>query len=241
VLLWAFDVQEALGLFLRWIDGLGWAGIPLFFCLHTLAIVVLFPGILFPLGAGFLFGPIWGTVISTLGKTAGAAVAFVIARYVLDESPAAAVGVAAPRRAQRIAEFKQRHPKLRLLDRHLPEGGWRMVALIRLVPVIPFKLSNYFFGWSRFRRRDYLLGTLLGCIPYSFTNAWLGSLAADLSTLTTDPVPRGPLEWALTGAGLGLALVAALLITRRARGILAATHSEDSLVEPAVHTVPPKR
>ncbi|REJ85373.1 MAG: TVP38/TMEM64 family protein [Acidobacteria bacterium] len=242
VVLWALDVQGALATFLRWLADLGWASLPLFFVLHVAAVVLLIPGIAFPLGAGFLYGPVAGTVISAAGKTLGAVIAFFIARYLLDdretepagpaagatEEPSPSATSAADDRAdrararrRRIAEFKRRHPKLLLLDRHLPEGGWRVVMLIRLVPVIPFKLSNYFFGWSRFRRRDFVLGTALGTLPYSFTNAWLGALAADLSALTSDPLPRGPAEWALYGFGLLLALLAAALITRRARRILA--------------------
>ena len=208
--LWWFDAQSQIRTFLDWLRAVGWRGIPLFLFLHALAIVFLFPGILFPLGAGFLFGPVGGTLLSTVGKTLGSVGAFFVARHLLDGEVA----------RERRQAFQQRHPNLALLERKLPESGWRMVALIRMVPVIPYKVSNYFFGWSSFRFRDFLVGTFIGSIPYSFTNAWLGSLAADLSGLTARTVPDSVGDWILYVGASVLAIAAAVAITRRARQIL---------------------
>ncbi|HVS13346.1 MAG TPA: VTT domain-containing protein [Thermoanaerobaculia bacterium] len=189
------------------VDSLGWAGPPLFVLLHAVAVVVLLPGVLFPVAAGFLFGWALGSALSVAGKVVGAVLAFQLAR--------AAKGRVEPERARRALA---RYPLLQRIDQGLSAQGWRLVALIRMIPVIPFKLSNYLFGWTRFSLRDYLLGTLLGVIPYSVVNAYLGSLAAELGAATTRAGVGGP-SWVWAAVGLA-ATVAALLVTRRALHIL---------------------
>jgi len=66
--------------------------------------------------------------------------------------------------------------------------------LSRLVPFFPFKLSNYFFGLTRFSLRGLVFGTLVGIIPFSVHNVYLGAIAADLATLGTRTAHRTPLE-----------------------------------------------
>ena len=210
LILLLFDVDDAVSPLLERVDTLGWAAPPLFILLHAVAIVGLLPGVLFPLGAGFLFGALPGTLYSVAGKILGSAIAFLLARYVLSQKNL-------PERARR---FGRRHPKLRQLEKRLPEGGWRNVLLIRLVPVIPFKISNYFFGWTRFSLRDFLVGTFLGAIPFSWINAYLGSVGADFASLGSRATPRSTIEWTLFLGGATLAVAAAIAIALIAVRIL---------------------
>ena len=190
-------------------ESLGAWAPPLFVLLHAAAVVTLVPGILFPLGAGFLFGWGPGTVLSVAGKLLGSAAAFLIARHLLQAS--------FPEWSRR---FRDGHPTFGRLLLELPRGGWKTVLEIRLVPVIPFKLSSYLFGWTHFTFRDYLVGTAIASVPYSLINAYLGSLAADLTQLDQRPSPRTPFEWTLYVGGSLLALIALLLLVRRGREIL---------------------
>ena len=185
-----------------------WAPV-LFVLLHAAAVITLVPGILFPLGAGFLFGWGLGSLLSVLGKTIGSAVSFLIARYLLQGF--------FPHWSER---FRDGHPVFRRLLEGLPKGGWTTVLQIRLVPIIPFKLSSYLFGWTEFRFRDYVLGTLLATVPFSMLNAYLGSLGADLTQFGQRPVPDTPLEWALYTAGVLISIAACTLLVRRGRAIL---------------------
>jgi uncharacterized membrane protein YdjX (TVP38/TMEM64 family) len=41
------------------------------------------------------------------------------------------------------------HEKFEAIDRAIAEKGWKVVALLRLSPVIPFSLSNYLYGLTR--------------------------------------------------------------------------------------------
>jgi len=216
----ALELGDRLPELVERVRALGWAGPPLFVLLHAISVVVLLPGVLFPVTAGFLFGWSLGALLSVAGKALGATVAFQLAR--------AAKGRVAPERARRALA---RYPLLQSIDQGLSHQGWRLVALIRMIPVIPFKLSNYLFGWTRFTLGDYVVGTVIGVIPFSLSNAYLGSLAAGLAGGAADDGVTGP-PWLWAAIGL-TATAAALVTTRRALHILErATEDDGEAVRP---------
>lgn len=204
------DAEHWVEPLLEWVESLGWAAAPLFILLHAAAVVLLLPGILFPLGAGFLFGTAAGTAYSVVGKLLGATISFLLARH--------ALGGALLRGRSR--KLESRYAGLNRLFRRLPEGGWRNVLLIRLVPAIPFKISNYLFGWSRFTLRAFVLGTLLGAIPFSWINAYLGSLGASVASLEPGTAPRSQIEWILFAIGAVISIAATIGIVTVAIRIL---------------------
>jgi uncharacterized membrane protein YdjX (TVP38/TMEM64 family) len=176
----------------------------------------------FPLAAGFFFGWAEGTVLSVLGKLLGSICAFLLARRLLARGRASA----------RARETLGRSPRLRLLADALPRGGWRTVALVRLVPLIPFKLSNYLFGWSQVRLRDFVLGTLVGTVPYSLSNAYLGSAAAGRSLAELGAArsgdPASTAQWWISAVVAVVASVAAVAVARHALRVLRTATHEDT-------------
>jgi uncharacterized membrane protein YdjX (TVP38/TMEM64 family) len=200
-----FGVDEQVVLLLRWFDDQGaWA--PLLFILIMAAVVVLvLPGVLFTTGAGFVFGVVEGSVYVVTGTTLGATLAFVIARYLF---------------GQRARRFIIAHSRIRLLSEEVVPHGWKIVLLIRLIPFFPSKISNYFFGLTPFSLRGYVGGSLLGFIPLSVHNVYLGSIAADLSTLGVRDMGRTPLEWLIYGAGFMAAVAVVITLNRLARRAL---------------------
>jgi uncharacterized membrane protein YdjX (TVP38/TMEM64 family) len=190
---------------LRWFDAQGaWA--PLLFILIMAAVVVLvLPGVLFTTGAGFVFGVVEGSLYVLTGTTLGATLAFLIARYLF---------------GQRARQFIMARSKLHLVSDELTPHGWKIVLLTRLIPFFPSKISNYFFGLTSFSLRGYVGGSLLGFTPFTIHNVFLGSIAADLTTLSTRNLARTPLEWTLYGAGFVATVIAVLYFNRLARRAL---------------------
>ena len=205
-----FDADATARALVRWVDAWGWWAVPVFIALHTLAVVLLLPGAIFPLMAGFLFGPVGGSVYSALGKTLGAVAAFCIARYL----------IGGHRRSEWLRRARERHPTLAEAEQAIVDGGWRTLAGIRLIPAIPFKISSYLFGWSKLPLREFALGTLIGTIPYSITNAYLGSLAGSLSALGATPFPKTPQGWTIYGGAVAVAIGAAAWAVLRTRRLL---------------------
>jgi uncharacterized membrane protein YdjX (TVP38/TMEM64 family) len=200
-----FDAHEQVLLLLGWFDAQGaWA--PLLFILFMAAVVVLvLPGVLFTTGAGFVFGVVEGSVYVVAGTTLGAAVAFLIARHLF---------------GPRAREFVMARARLRLVSAELTPHGWKVVLLTRLIPFFPSKIANYFFGLTPFSFRGYVGGSLLGFIPFSINNVYLGSIAADITTLGERDLGRSPLEWTVYGAGFVASVIAVIYFNRLARRAL---------------------
>lgn len=191
---------------LTWIDDQGLYAPLLFILIMALVVIFLLPGVLFTTGAGFAFGVIEGSIIVVLGTTIGATGAFLLARYGL---------------GKRAETWVKRHANLKAMSDRFAADGWKIVLLTRLLPFFPFKLSNYVFGMTRISLRGFFGGTLIGEIPLSVHNVYLGSLAADLATLGQQPIERTPWEWALYGTGLALAILSVIYLSIWARRALA--------------------
>src|SRR5439155_10062181 len=106
----------------------------------------------------------WGIVWAALGSVGGAVAGFLAARYIhaglFDRSHLA-------RRAG--------PGRLRMLLQHVEDGGWRTVAAVRLVPIIPHSLTNYALGLTRIGVGTYAIGSLLGQLPLTIAYADLGA------------------------------------------------------------------
>lgn len=213
-----FGVHEQVVVLLRWVEAQGIWGPVLFIAVMALVIVFLLPGVLFTTGAGFVFGVVEGTIYVVVGSTLGAAIAFLVARHFFGE---------------RAAGFVRSQAKLSLVSQEMTPNGWKIVLLTRLIPFFPSKVSNYFFGLTKFSFQGYVVGTLIGFIPFSLHNVYLGSLAADLTTLGVRNTGRTPLEWSLYGAGFVATLIAVIYLNRLARRALARYTHTDSLTEEA--------
>jgi uncharacterized membrane protein YdjX (TVP38/TMEM64 family) len=213
-----FDLHQQVLALLRWFEAQGdWAAL-LFVGLMAAVVVLLLPGVLFTTGAGFVFGVVEGTVYVVTGTLIGAVVAFLAARYLF---------------GGRARRFVARHSRLRLLSDETTPHGWKIVLLTRLIPFFPGKLSNYFFGLTPFSLRGYFWGSLLGFVPYSLHNVYLGAIAADLSTLGAREVGRSPLGWGLYLAGFACTVLAVVYLNRLARRALARYEARGEIAEDA--------
>lgn len=200
-----FGAHEQILRLLEWFDDQGaWASL-LFVLIMAAVVVLVLPGVLFTTGAGFVFGVVEGSIYVVTGTTLGATLAFLIARHLF---------------GQRARRFVMARARLRLVSDELTPHGWKIVLLTRLIPFFPSKISNYFFGLTPFSLRGYVGGSLLGFIPFSVHNVYLGSIAADIGTLGERSVGRTPLEWAIYGAGFVATVVAVIYLNRLARRAL---------------------
>jgi uncharacterized membrane protein YdjX (TVP38/TMEM64 family)/rhodanese-related sulfurtransferase len=140
-----------------WVEAAGWAGPLLFMALYAVATVLFLPGAVITLAGGALFGPLWGTLWNLTGATVGAALAFLIARYLGADWVTRRAG-----------------PRMQRLNDGVAAEGWRFVAFVRLVPLFPFNLLNYALGLTRISFVTYLLATWVFMLPGAFAYTWLG-------------------------------------------------------------------
>jgi uncharacterized membrane protein YdjX (TVP38/TMEM64 family) len=199
-------VSEWLVAIVDWTQGAGWLGVLVFSVAYVTATVLMLPGSILTLGAGFVYGPLWGTLLVSPVSVMAAGIAFVLGRSVA---------------RQWIARRMERNPRFKAIDEAIGEGGFKIVLLLRLSPVFPFNLLNYSLGLTRVSLRDYLLASFIGMLPGTFLYVYLGSLVTNASQLLSGKRPSaGPWQYALYGAGLVATLLVTLLITRMARQAL---------------------
>ena len=117
------------------------------------------PGLPITLAGGVLFGPFWGVVYVAIGSTLGAALVFLVARYLARDWVAA----------------KLAGTRLVSLDEKVARQGWKIVAFTRLIPVFSFSLLNYAFGLTRISFWPYLAATFVFMLPSTIAYVYFSS------------------------------------------------------------------
>jgi uncharacterized membrane protein YdjX (TVP38/TMEM64 family) len=125
-----------------------------FLALHLAASLLFVPRTLLAIVAGLLFGMGWGIVWAASGGVAGAVGGFLVSRYM--SSGWGNLGRFGPLAAQ------------------VERGGWRAVAVLRLIPVMPHSVANYALGLTKLPLGSYALGSLLGQLPLTIAYVDLG-------------------------------------------------------------------
>jgi uncharacterized membrane protein YdjX (TVP38/TMEM64 family) len=199
-------VGEWLRGFQLWVAHKGvWGGV-IYGLVYTVAVLLFVPGSVLTIGAGLVFGLLWGTVIVSIASTVAAALAFLIARYLARD---------------RVEALARRNEKFRAIDQAIREKGWRVVALLRLSPLVPFSVSNYLYGLTPVSFGPYVLASWIAMLPATVLYGWIGA-AGKAAADAGGGQGKSPLEWVLLGAGLVATAVVTIMITRAARRQLAA-------------------
>ena len=115
---------------------------------YLLASLVLYPVTVLNVATVLTFGPIEGNLYALFGWLASAAAGYGIGRGMGREM------------VTRLAR-SWGHRLLEPADRH----GFLTVLIMRVLPVAPFTLVNFFVGATRIRFRDFFLASVIGRIP----------------------------------------------------------------------------
>jgi uncharacterized membrane protein YdjX (TVP38/TMEM64 family) len=199
-------IADWLRAFNEWIRGVGPVGMLVYAALYAAATVLMLPGWILTVGAGIAFGLFRGTVVVSIGATIGAALAFLIARYVAREA---------------VARRFEGNEKFKAVDRAIGEQGWKIVGLLRLSPVVPFNLSNYFYGLTAVRFWPYVLASWIGMLPGTLLYVYLGVIGkTGLEAAAGTQKGRSPLEYVFLGVGLLATVIVTVYVTKLARSAL---------------------
>jgi uncharacterized membrane protein YdjX (TVP38/TMEM64 family) len=203
-------VQQWLRNFNDWVGQMGIVGIFIFIGVYALATVLLAPGSVLTIGAGFAFGLWKGFLAVSAGSTLGAALAFLVARFIARE---------------RVAAIAQRNEKFREIDNAIGKQGTKLIFLLRLSPVIPFNLSNYLYGLTGVKFWPYVLASWIGMMPGTFLYVYIGTAgkAAVSAAAGGEAVQHGWQYWAFITVGLTGTIIVTIWVTKIARGALRKT------------------
>lgn len=190
VLLRLLGIAERLGDLKEWIGGVGPLAPLVFVLIYIIAVVAALPALPLTITGAALFGSVTGVILVSIASTAGAGLAFLVARYLARE---------------RMVRRFSGNETFRKLDRMTKEHGAVVVAITRLVPLFPFNLLNYGFGLTAIPFRTYLLWSWFCMLPG--TVLYVVGVDAVLSALSLGKIP-----WPLIAVAAAAAAILILLV-----------------------------
>lgn len=198
-------IQEFRGLpFNEWLDHAvkfaedsGPKGVLIFAATYILATLCLFPCALLTVAAGVMYG-LWGIPLVVASATTGAAIAFVIARYLAFD---------------RVDRLLEKRPFTRALKAAIENEGLKFMVLLRVSPLVPFNVNNYLLGVAPVTFRSYILATFIGTLPGTILYIYLGTFGRGQSA-------QQGIKWLMFAAGLLAILLLGRLAIHRTRVIM---------------------
>ena len=183
----------------------GWAEVhpelawPIYIVVFAVAIVLMLPGFIFMVAAGYLFGVLNGGLLAFGTNLVGSIAAFYVARTF----------------ARDWVKGRIDHsPRFSGFDAAVSRRGLFTVMFARLA-LLPNNLINYACGVTGMRLRDFIIGTSIGVLPILVTSVLIGASAMDLVTAVDGGGPgsqRSPLL--IVAAVVPIALLVLLLARR---------------------------
>ena len=190
---WSHQLEQA-------IAGMGLAaGLAVFCAASVFGTLLLVPAWIFPLVAGAVFGMGWGLVAAMIAAVVSALAAFLLARYVLR--------ALVERAARRNKVFKS-------VDGAVKKDGWKVVALLRMSPVLPSGFKSYFLGLTHVKLADYLAASAAGMLPGIVLKVYVG--AAGRGAITEG----GALNWTIFAVGVAATIALTMIVGRKVRAAL---------------------
>lgn len=203
-----FPIAEWLTGLVQWIDAHKETAWVVFIGAYIAATVLMVPGSILTVAAGYVFGVLYGTALVSISSILGATLAFIIGR---------ALGRGWVR--NRIGS----DARLAAIDKATEQRGFFVMLLLRLSPIFPFNVMNYLMSLTGMRLSHYFFGSWIGMLPGTLLYVYIGSAASDLTSLIAGEYDSGPWGRAFFIAGLVATAVVTVLIARFASRTLRET------------------
>ena len=172
---------------------------PVYLLTFVLAIIAMFPGWLFMVAGGYLFGAVTGGLLAFIANMLGSVAAFFLARTYA---------------RQWVKQKLDQSLRFGGFDKAVARNGVYTVMFARLA-LLPNNLINYACGVSAMGLRDFVIGTSIGCLPILAANVLIGASTKDLFTAIGEGGLEKPqLPLALFGAIIAIMILALFLAKR---------------------------
>lgn len=214
---YTLPVEKMLKDFLVWVkEDLGPWG-PLVLAVAYIPLTVLaVPASILTLGGGYLFGLPVGFIADSIGATIGAAAAFLLGRTI--------------GRSFVISKLKD-YPKFQAVAVAIQRSGFKIVLLLRLVPLLPFNMMNYLLSVTPVSLLEYVLASWLGMMPITFALVYVGTTLKDLSDVTHGWGEFSKTRWAFLVLGLLVSVLLMICVTRVAKKALEKALAENEVLD----------
>lgn len=209
VILRALPTAQLLDIMQKKVATFGPWGPAVFGVAYFIAAVLFVPGSALTLAAGAIFGLAGGFATVSISSTAAAGASFLVARYLARD---------------KVRTMAETNRMFGAIDKAIAQGGWKIIALLRLSPAVPFSLGNYLYGLTPVRFWPYLIASWLAMMPGTFLYVYLGFAGR---TAAAGGSGKNPWQYVLLGAGLLATIVVSVYVTRLARKALKETALKD--------------
>jgi len=187
-------------------------GYVIFVGAYAIATLLIFPVTAFNIAGGAVFGGIMGLLLASVGALISAVVGFFLVRSLNINFP----------------EVDKRYPSV---SENIASGGLFYVFVARLLPLVPYGIVSFAAGLSSIKRRDYILGSLLGTplgiIPFVF----LGSTGIQMAN-TNDLRPL-----VMSCIGLVMLIIVGIWYQKRTKDVAKFDEEEESIL-PCTNPLP---
>ncbi|KAM7501332.1 hypothetical protein LguiB_000236 [Lonicera macranthoides] len=213
----SLPVEKILKDFLLWIkQDLGpWGPVVLAIAYIPLTVLAV-PASVLTLGGGYLFGLPVGFVADSIGATIGATAAFLLGRTI--------------GRSYVISKLKN-YPKFQAVAIAIQRSGFKIVLLLRLVPLLPFNMLNYLLSVTPVRLGEYILASWVGMMPITFALVYVGTTLKDLSDVTHGWSDVSTTRWIVIASGFVISVAVLVYITKVAKASLEKALEENGEIE----------
>ncbi|KAL4642596.1 hypothetical protein ACB092_02G031100 [Castanea dentata] len=212
-----FPIEKILKNFLLWVEqDLGPWG-PLVLAVAYIPLTVLaVPASVLTLGGGYLFGLPVGFVADSIGASIGAGAAFLLGRTI--------------GRSFVISKLKD-YPQFRSIAIAIHASGFKIVLLLRLVPLLPFNMLNYLLSVTPVPLGEYMLASWLGMMPITLALVYVGTTLKDLSDVTHGWSEFSKTRLAFIILGLAVSVVLMVCVTKVAKAALEKALAENEDID----------
>uniref|UniRef100_A0A6N2KQB8 VTT domain-containing protein n=1 Tax=Salix viminalis TaxID=40686 RepID=A0A6N2KQB8_SALVM len=198
-------VEKILKDFLLWVEqDLGPWGPLVLHCIYSSNNLAV-PASVLTLGGGYLFGLPVGFVADSIGATVGAGAAFLLGRTI--------------GRSFVVSKLKD-YPKFSSVAIAIQKSGFKIVLLLRLVPLLPFNMLNYLLSVTPVSIGEYMLASWIGMMPITLALVYIGTTLKDLSDVTHGWSEFSTTRWVLIVLGLVVSVVLMFCVTKVAKSAL---------------------
>ena len=176
-----------------WLERLDRVDAILIFCaVNVVANLLLIPAWIFPVAAGAVFGMGWGLAAAASAAAIAALAAFLASRHLLRGN---------------LEKLVRGNASFKAFEKAVAGDGWKIVALLRLSPLLSSGMKSYFFGLTRIKLATYAGASAVGMLPGLVLKVFIGAAGRDV-------LHRGPLEWTLLAVGIAATVGAGLYVRR---------------------------
>lgn len=209
-----------------------WKGWAVFLPVYTVNVALFLPGVIFILGAGFVFGFWKGLLAVWIGGGLGQPLAFLLARYLLRDAMA--------------SMLRAKWKKWDILDTAIEREGWKLLLLLRLSPMVPYNLLNIAMATTKMHFLTFSVVSLFGIIPECTIVCYFGSLSENISQIASGKAgPSGVVTYVLVGVTVFFMVAAVTWSTfvvrkamARAEADMALTPAGSPSIDPPYVTAP---